>query len=204
MLLRPSTWIVLGKAAMLPHATLGEVFALAYLGSPPCSCVPPSGMLLHSPTWIVRYAPASHPRVNLFPRLPMDSPPCSCVPPSGILLHSPTWIVLGKAAMLPLPFRKSLYPLPGSLRECCCYLAVYWIVFGNASMPPVLHSGKSFYSPTWIVLGKAAMLPHAALGEVNAADLHIVQGEGQEVRGPLSLIQPRIYIKIINQFLEYI
>jgi hypothetical protein len=52
--------------------------------------------------------------------------------------------------------------------------------------------------PTWIVLSKAAMLPHATLGEVNASNLHIVQGEGQEVRGPLSLIQTRIYIATIN------
>jgi hypothetical protein len=51
---------------------------------------------------------------------------------------------------------------------------------------------------TWIVLCKAAMLPHAALGEVNASNLHIVQGEGEEVRGPLSLIQTRIYVAAIN------
>jgi hypothetical protein len=54
---------------------------------------------------------------------------------------------------------------------------------------------------TWIVLGKAAMLPHATLGEVNASDLYIVQGEGQEVRGPLSLIQTRIYVANIKHFL---
>ena len=42
------------------------------------------------------------------------------------------------------------------------------------------------------------MLPHATLGEVNASDLYIVQGEGQEVRGPLSLIQTRIYVAAIN------
>ncbi len=55
---------------------------------------------------------------------------------------------------------------------------------------------------TWIVLGKAAMLPHAALREVNASDLYIIQGEGEEVRGPFSLIQTRIYIATSNPFLE--
>jgi hypothetical protein len=104
ILLRPITWIVLGKAAMLPHAAFGGVFSLAYLDSPLCSCVPPSGMLWHSPTWIVLGKAAMLPHAafgGVFSLAYLDSLLCSCVPPSGMLWHSTTWIVLGKAAMLP-------------------------------------------------------------------------------------------------------